>query len=190
MGFFDVFRSKDADFAALGKLISLMQRPELGRELPEFLQEDRHFRKQFLALASQPGLPKGDTTYARWRLSELLVSYALSCAEHGDMFRATASAAFAQAYARENVGTYAALAEIYLAWQDQIAMRYAQKAISMELPSLPGIMGQVISDPRSVAANRELKNRMRTVIAACREHPEWRDSYPLKAQSGLLDDVR
>src|ERR1041385_4059598 len=99
MGIFDLFRSRNVDLVALDKLISVMQRPELGRELSEFLQEDRSFRKRFLALSNHPGFSQGDTTLVRWQVNQLLVSYGLHCAEHGNMHRATSSLLFAQAFA-------------------------------------------------------------------------------------------
>jgi hypothetical protein len=113
----------------------------------------------------------------------------MQCAERGDFFTASSIGSFAWIFAKENPNALALKAELYVAWQDLIAARYAKKVVEFEQPQLQGLAGKVFATPQVREGLRELKERMMCIIRECEAHPEWRDSYPLKEASGCIEDL-
>ena len=190
MGVLDFFRRGREEQYAFEKLTLLASTPTTAETVTLFLNENPPLKKKFISFCNSPQFSVlAQIGMARFELSQLFIGFVRDAAVRGDMSTATGCAACAQLLAHENVYAIAAYAEIYLLWEDQIAARYAERALRFEPPSPEGPIGRVLADPEVRAAMQEMNNRMSEIIAECHEHPEWRDSYPLKKASGLADDL-
>jgi|SRR5271157_3732041 len=185
--------SKQKEDQALAKLVSYIQDPDCASELPDFLNKNTALKKQFLSFAKNPMLVGGDTTFIRFQLSFLFTSFATSMNDWirghppdlEDHFRATNSAFFALAFAKENVTALASLAETYLLWEDRIAERYAQKVLEFTPPEATGIMAKVFADPEYLESLRKMGERMKLIIQECADNSNWRDSSDICPGYGL-----
>jgi hypothetical protein len=106
--------------------------------------------------------------------------------ERGDFMRASNSATFALGFSSDNMGALAIRAEIYFQWEDRICSYYAQQALNYQRPKT-GQLGALLSDPQTLEYHQFLRNRMNAIIRESAEHQDWRDSYQLKMQAGLLE---
>ena len=170
------------------KLVCLVSDPTSARGLAEFINKHSELKKKFLAFGDDPALGC-DNTMVRFNISRLFVNYAMLCGDNGDFVTATSSAFYAWAFAKENISAISVQAEIYLAWEDRIAARYADKVLEWEPPKSEGVMEKVFAAPEVLAVYDETKERMKVIIRECEAHPEWRDSYPLKKASGTVEEL-
>lgn len=189
MGLLDIIRGGRKDLRVLQKLVRVAPTPTAAESLADFINEHSALRKRFLELSEGAAFADSDNTMARFDVSQLLLTYAMHIAEKGDFLRGTASAYYSCILMKENVNALAVQAEMYLAWQDRIAARYAEKVLKFKPPKGKGLIETAIAAPEILEGFGELKERMKVIIRECEAHPEWRDSYPLKEASGIVEEL-
>ncbi|MGB6724185.1 MAG: hypothetical protein WBE72_25550 [Terracidiphilus sp.] len=104
----------------------------------------------------------------------------IKLAEERDFHAAMACLMCSSLFVKDSPFRWAAGAELYCAWQDRIAGKWAARVIEFQITDkasmdvrrqLSGTQGQHL-------LSAEFK-RMQEIIAICNEHDEWRDSYLL-----------
>jgi hypothetical protein len=163
--------------------------PDQGsvQELPEWLNENPEVKMELSSIAGLKRNPENDSAVIRYEISRRFVNYAIACTERGDFMAASASAYFAKAFSTDNMAALAISAEVYFRWEDRVAVYYARMALAFKEPKVQGRLAEILAGPETAKYQRSLRDRMNFIIRECTKHPEWRDSYQLKNDAGLLD---
>jgi len=123
-----------------------------------------------------------------WRFSILFDEIGVALARQGDFPDAATSLACSSLFMKDSPLMWAAKAEVYCEWQDLIAIQYAAKVLRFRATQAHSVdLQQFVSSERGRALLRQARKQMHRVISICQQHPEWRDSYPLKKNAGIAD---
>ncbi len=156
-----------------------MMAPSEVASLMEFLKANPKLYKR--VKATIPPFSGRDGQISATELALLLSTYGLYRLERGDLSGAAGSYLYSMRVFPENPMAWAGMAETYAAWGDLIAGRWARKVLSFqpnEGDTEP--LARVFADAAENGTLDEMKARMRAIVRACAQHPEWRDSYTLK----------
>lgn len=159
--------------------LSLMPNEVEQRALGQYLTEHKALSlklRKHTYLLDEPQEP-----LRRWHLSNLFVNYGILLAENRDFQGASTSFLYALVLYENNPLAWGCCAELCMQWEDQIAARWAKKLLDFRpnkstLTLLTSVFPEGVY-PEMIKGSRA---KMRSIIKACSEHPEWRDSYPLK----------
>ena len=125
-------------------------------------------------------LDEPQEAFIRFQIALLLTSYSAVQGGAGDFPGASSSLLYSLIFFEENPNAWAGMAQVYVAWEDRIAGRWANKLLQFKPKiSTSEILNSLYSDPATLSALQDMKEQMRLIIKVCSEHPEWRDSYPL-----------
>lgn len=144
-----------------------------------FLKENPELHSRVKAMLMPVAQPDGQI--ARSELALLVANYGLCQLENGNFSGAASSYLYSMQIFPENPMAWAGMAETYAAWEDRIADRWARKVLSFRTSKGGSeVLDRVFADAAVNGTLDEMKARMRAIIELCSQHPEWRDSYPLK----------
>jgi len=145
----------------------------------EFLRQHRELTAKMQA---NPFLSDSrDDPWPTWTLGMLFSSYGTVLGNRGNLKEASQAFAFSMDFFDENPIAWAGLAELNLMKQDKLAGRYAKKILDFApLASPSELVQQVFSQSDALASLTQMKDRMRSVVQVCLEHPGWKDTYPLE----------
>lgn len=128
--------------------------------------------------------------FTRWQIALLLSSYSTVQAEAGDFFGASGSLIYSMLFFEENPLAWVAMAELYTAWEDRIGARWANKVLKFKpAASKSEMINRLYSETATLAALQDMKERMVLLMRTCAEHPDWRDSYPLRGSPSYCRDL-
>jgi hypothetical protein len=182
MGILGLLRPRqNSDMAAaiMTAILSLLPDQKEQIAFRAFLHEHPPLLGRVMTLNRAPVRPAGDTL-TRFEIASVLVSYASLLTQSGDFPNASGSLSYSMMFLKDNPLAWAGMAEVYVAWKDRIAARWASKFLEYRWSGRSEILDKVFSDPPMVSAVEDLRLKMRAIIQECAKHPEWRDSYPLR----------
>jgi hypothetical protein len=183
MGILGLFRPRqktDMAAAIMTAILSLLADQKEQIAFRAFLHEHPPLLGRVMTLNRAPARPAGDIL-TRFEIASVLVSYASLLTQSGDFPNASGSLLYSMMFLKDNPLSWSGMAEVYIAWKDRIAARWASKFLQYRRVSgRSEILDKVFSDPPMLSAIEGLKLKMRAIIQECAEHPEWRDSYPLR----------
>lgn len=145
-----------------------------------FLHERPPLLGQVMTMERATTRPAGDIL-TRYEVAITLVTYASLCLKSANFEDASGSLLYSMMFLKENPFAWAGMAEVYVVWQDRIAARWAQKVLDYRHTSTGSeIVDKVLSRPATMTADADLQSEMIAIIQICSEHPDWRDSYPMR----------
>jgi len=153
------------------------------------LLPDHTTRKAFAEyLGKHPALAQGlrtktnvppdcENLFKRIHIATTLTDYAGIQGNAGDLSGASSSLLYSIQFLDENPIAWAGMAEVYMRWEDKVAVRWARKAYNFNPQRVASEeLRKIYSETASLAMLQELKAHMQSIIKVCSEHPEWRDS--------------
>jgi hypothetical protein len=168
-----------SDDRILAITLSLLSNDVERRAFKDYLAENSQLSAKLLA--NTPLLDLHDELLARWEISNLLTSYGMILGEARDYMGASSSLLYSLIFFEENPIAWASMAEVYVAWEDCIASRWAKRVINFKITNCESkILNRMYSSPDSISSFQKLRGRMQYIVNFCAEHPEWRDSYAHK----------
>jgi len=176
----DLEETKSAEGAQiLNVALSLLPNEVERKAFAEYLNEHPLLSQKFQndpTLLFEPQDP-----FTRFQIALLLSSYGTIQGEAGDFSGASSSLLYSLSFFEENPNAWAGMAQVYFAWEDRIAIRWANKLLQFKpRSSTSETIKRIFSDTAPLATLQDMKEHMTLIIKVCSEHPEWRDSYPQK----------
>jgi hypothetical protein len=117
---------------------------------------------------------------SRWDVSLMFNQISIKLAEERDFYAASTCLICSSLFVKDSPLRWAAGAEVYCAWQDRIAGKWAARVIGFRITDKTStdVRQQFSGKQGQRLLGAEFK-RMQEIIDICEEHEEWRDSYPL-----------
>lgn len=121
-----------------------------------------------------------NATPSRWDVSAMFNQIGIALAQEGDFDAAVACLTCSATFVPDSPLRWAAGAEIHCAGQDRVAGKWAEKVLGFQLTDqvstevqsrLTGALGEQLLDAE--------RKRMKEIVEICRQHEDWRDTYPL-----------
>jgi hypothetical protein len=170
----------DMAAAIMTAILSLLPDQKEQIRFRAFLHEHPPLLARVMTLNRAPVRPKGDID-TRWKIACVLVSYGSMLTKSGDFPTASSCLLYSMMFLKDNPLAWVSMAELYSAWKDRIAARWASKILQYHFVSgRSKILDEIVSDAAWLSDFEALKRKMRAIIQECEEHPDWRDSYPLR----------
>jgi len=151
------------------------------------------FLGQYPSLAANfnrdwPVLARNNSRPSRWEASLMFNEIGVKLAQKGDFYAAITSVACSSLFVKDSPLMWAAQAEIYLAWEDRIAAKWAEKVLGFNEAE-----GTSIDVRKHLSGNEgrgllyAKSQRALEIMSICSQQKEWRDSYELKKACGAID---
>lgn len=169
----------------IASLASFMPDGEQREALQNFLSLNPELAEKISGF--QHLLHLNESSAVKLELSLSLVDCGRRIAAFDDLFTASSILAYSLTIFPKNPIAWAEMAVVYCAWEDQIAAKWATRVLNFRVLKTSPEVHQLWSREEYSSMLKDARKQMREILAACSEHPEWRDSYPLKKAAGIVD---